>query len=156
MPSEQTTPVPGENSPADMGDAGDEELGALHCLGMCMDWEGHPAYQGEADAGLRQFLIDCAEGLRWQRDEIERLRAEVASLRLTLGGRTYSPDVPEPIGCPMPGACAQVAEIGRLRRAWLRVIQQENSCPATGDGCSAKRCGCAAEQEMLIREASDV
>lgn len=48
-------------------------------------------------------------------DEIERLRAEVASLRLTLGGRTFSADVPEPIGCPAPGACAQVAEIGRLR-----------------------------------------
>jgi hypothetical protein len=42
-------------------------------------------------------------------------RAEVASLRLTLGGRTFGPDIPEPIGCPCPGACAQVAEIGRLR-----------------------------------------
>jgi hypothetical protein len=99
----------------DLGDAGDEEIGALHCLGMCMDWEGHPSYQSDDDAGLRQFLIDCAEGLRWQRDEIARLRAEVASLRLTLGGRTFGPDVPEPIGCPAPGACAQVAEIGRLR-----------------------------------------
>ena len=48
-------------------------------------------------------------------DEAARLRAEVASLRLTLGGRTFGPGVPEPIGCPAPGACAQVAEIGRLR-----------------------------------------
>lgn len=47
--------------------------------------------------------------------EIERLRSEVASLRLTLGGRTFSGDsIPDPIGCPAPGACAQVAEIQRL------------------------------------------
>lgn len=58
----------GENSP------GDAETLALHCLGMCADWEGHPAYQGEDDAGLRRFLLDCADGLRWQRDEIGRLR----------------------------------------------------------------------------------
>lgn len=49
--------------------------------------------------------------------ENRRLEAEVASLRITLGGKTFSADVPSPIGCPMPGACAQVAEIGRLRRA---------------------------------------
>lgn len=53
----------------------DEEIGALHCLGMCADWEGHPAYQGDDDEGLRAFLLDCAAGLRWQRDEIARLRA---------------------------------------------------------------------------------
>ena len=70
----------------DLGNAGDEEIGALHCLGMCMDWEGHPAYQSEHDAGLRQFLIDCAEGLRWQRDEIERLRQALAEI-------AFQPDV---------------------------------------------------------------
>lgn len=47
--------------------------------------------------------------------EVKRLEAEVASLRLTLGGKTFGPDVPSPIGCPMPGACVQVAEIERLR-----------------------------------------
>ena len=47
--------------------------------------------------------------------EIMRLRAEVAALRLTLGGRTFGASIPEPVGCPAPGACAQVAEIGRLR-----------------------------------------
>ena len=46
--------------------------------------------------------------------ESHRLRAAVASLRLTLGG-TPGADVPEPIGCPCPGACATVAEIKRLR-----------------------------------------
>ena len=44
------------------------------------------------------------------------------------------------------------AEARRLRRGWLRVIQQENSCPATGGGCLAKRCGCLAEMEMLANE----
>ena len=58
-------------------------------------------------------------------EEIERLRAEVASLRLTLGGRTFSPDVSEPIGCPMPGACSQVAEIKRLR-ADIATLKIEN------------------------------
>ena len=47
--------------------------------------------------------------------EVERQRHEIASLRLTLGGRTFSATVPAPIGCPMPGQCAQVAEIERLR-----------------------------------------
>ena len=77
----------------------------------------------------------------------------VASLRLTLGGRTFSGQpVPDPINCPMPGACAQAAEIVRLRRGWLRVIQQENSCPATGGGCLAKRCGCLEEMEVLAND----
>ncbi len=44
------------------------------------------------------------------------------------------------------------AEIALIRRAWLRVIQEENSCPPTGGGCFAKRCGCVAEQQMLIDE----
>lgn len=47
--------------------------------------------------------------------ETSRLQAEVASLRLTLGGKTFSADVPEPVGCPVPGACQTVAEIKRLR-----------------------------------------
>lgn len=56
-----------------------------------------------------------------------------------------------------PGAMAEeaAAEIVRLRRGWLRVIQSENSCPATGGGCLAKRCGCLAEMEMLMQEASN-
>lgn len=84
--------------------------------------------------------------------ENKRLQAEVASLRLTLGGKTFSADVPEPIGCPAPGACAQVAEIGRLRRGWLRAIQQENSCETTGQPCGAKRCACVEERELLAND----
>lgn len=48
---------------------------------------------------------------------------------------------------------AAVAEAVRLRAAWLRVIQAENACAVTGQPCDAKRCGCAAEQAMLVREA---
>lgn len=44
------------------------------------------------------------------------------------------------------------AEAARLRRGWLATIQTENSCPATGGGCLAKRCGCLAKMEMLMRE----
>lgn len=90
--------------------------------------------------------------------ERDRLAAEVASLRLTLGGRTFDASVPEPIGCPLPGACSTVAEIVRgreMQAAWLHVIQAENTCGVTGKPCDAVRCGCAAEQEMLIREARE-
>lgn len=45
--------------------------------------------------------------------------------------------------------------LDELRAAWLRVIQAENTCAATGKPCHAKRCGCQAEQEMLIQEARD-
>jgi hypothetical protein len=44
------------------------------------------------------------------------------------------------------------ADVTRLRRSWLAVIQAENSCPATGGGCLSKRCGCLEEMEMLMRE----
>jgi hypothetical protein len=67
---------------------------------------------------------------------IEALAADVASLRLTLGMRTFSADVPEPIGCPAPGACAQVAEIKRLAADVARLrgaLQQAIQC--IGDGC---------------------
>lgn len=70
-------------------------------------------------SGASWQCTDTADVLEAAADEIERLEAEVASLRLTLGG-TPGARVPEPIGCPTPGACAQVAEIGRLR-AVIRV-----------------------------------
>lgn len=79
---------------------------------------------GQKTTDIVTRLRDVAPGygrLRLEAaDEIDRLRAEVASLRLTLGGKTFSPTVPEPIGCPLPGACSTVAEIGRLR-AVIRV-----------------------------------
>ena len=55
---------------------------------------------------------------------IKRLEDEVASLRLTLGGRTFSDQpVPDPVGCPLPGACVQVAEITRLREALKEIVE---------------------------------
>lgn len=42
--------------------------------------------------------------------------------------------------------------VARIYAAWLRVIQTENSCKPTGAPCDAKRCGCVAEQQMLIEE----
>jgi hypothetical protein len=47
------------------------------------------------------------------------------------------------------------ARLALALQAWLRVIQAENTCAVTGSPCHAKRCGCAAEQDMLIREARD-
>ena len=47
------------------------------------------------------------------------------------------------------------AVVERTRSAWLRVIQAENTCGVTGKPCDAVRCGCAAEQEMLIMEADE-
>ncbi len=47
---------------------------------------------------------------------------------------------------------ALVAERDRMRSAWLRVIQTENSCAATGTPCRPKRCGCEEEQNLLLQE----
>jgi len=44
------------------------------------------------------------------------------------------------------------AEIERLRRCWMRVLQEENSCEPTGNPCKSKRCGCLAELEALVKE----
>jgi hypothetical protein len=45
------------------------------------------------------------------------------------------------------------AEVERIKAAWLFVIQAENSCAVFGVPCrGGGKCGCAAEQEMLLRE----
>jgi hypothetical protein len=79
----------------------------------------------------------------------------LARLRLVAAWRKPGGPTPsEPMPSNYRAACDAVDEIVRLRRGWLRVIQQENSCPATGTKCLAKRCGCLAEMEMLANEQS--
>lgn len=76
----------------------------------------HPKCEPLPDLmGVCTQIDNMTTEIRSLRTENERQRSEVASLRLTLGGQTFSADVPDPIGCPIPGMCAQVAEIGRLR-----------------------------------------
>ena len=80
-------------------------------------------------------------------DEIERLLAERDEAVATLA--LYRAEN----GCTRGQRTTQwCGEATKLRRAWLRVIQAENQCPASGGGCLAKRCGCLAEMEMLIGE----
>jgi hypothetical protein len=70
-------------------------------------------------------VLESAAVMRALLTERDRLKSEVASLRITLGGKTFSGgDVPEPIGCPAPGACSQVAEIKRLRAEMDRMSQE--------------------------------
>jgi hypothetical protein len=87
-------------------------------------------YQPYTDHAMR----DAAATLRALLAERDRLEAEVASLRLTLGGKTFSADVPDPIGCPLPGACVQVAEIERLREA-LRPMVTEAALQGWHEDC---------------------
>jgi len=56
------------------------------------------------DSRVTVSCIVCA------REELERLRAENASLRASLGEPTGA----EPIGCPCPGACSATALQSRL------------------------------------------
>jgi post-segregation antitoxin (ccd killing protein) len=80
--------------------------------------------------------------------EIERLRAERAEAVAALA--LYRAEN----GCTRGQRTTQwCGEATKLRRAWLRVIQAENQCPASGGGCFAKRCGCLAEMELLIGDA---
>jgi hypothetical protein len=65
------------------------EMAAHYCIGMCADWAGHPEYEGDEHAGLRDFLAECADGLRWQRDEIARLR-DMIRARMGFNGASES------------------------------------------------------------------
>lgn len=49
-------------------------------------------------------------------------------------------------------AIEAINTILHLRFAWLSIIQGENSCTITGYPCGAKRCGCEAEQDLLLKE----
>lgn len=86
----------------------------------------------ELDAEVYHACMDAAAAIEARDAEIARLEAEVASLRLTLGGRTFSATAPEPIGCPAPGMCVQVAEIARLREALARIVALGNRVDMSG------------------------
>lgn len=77
-------------------------------------------------------MDEAAAAIEARDAEIARLEAEVASLRLTLGGRTFSATAPEPIGCPAPGMCVQVAEIARMREALARIVALGNRVDMSG------------------------
>jgi hypothetical protein len=54
---------------------------------------------------------------------------------------------------PEPGTMVWAEqEIQRLTKGWLRAIQQENSCPATGVKCPGLLCACLIEMELLANE----
>jgi len=114
---------------------------------------------------------DCAEAAA----EIERLRHDLTIARLDRDHAKAERDNAERLvneargerdeavaalalyraenGCTRGQRTTQwCGEATKLRRAWLRVIQQENQCPASGGGCLAQRCGCLAEMELLIGE----
>jgi len=120
-----------------------ERLAAFHSLSV-------DRYDAEEESGLKACAAMTATTLRALAAERDALRAEVASLRLTLGGKTFGADVPEPIGCPMPGACSQVKEIKRLRQAVERARGE-----ALEDAAAEVDCGCDIRSAVLDRLASD-
>ena len=105
----------------------------------------------ERGAGRRipgeSFLVEVSPGIFRLKAvvEAERERDEaVAALALYRAQH----------GCTRGQRTTQwCGEASKLRRAWLRVIQAENACPATGGGCLSQQCGCVVEMEMLMNEA---
>lgn len=91
-----------------------------------------------------------AAALRALAAERDRLAAEKDAVVATLAAYRMEN------GCTRGQRTTQwCAEASVLRAAWLRVIQGENACVVTGQPCHAKRCGCKAEQDMLIKEADE-
>lgn len=64
-------------------------------------WERSNPPPDEVRAAFRD-LIDARAEIDALRVEEERQRAEIAALRASLGERSGA----EPVGCPLPGACA--------------------------------------------------
>lgn len=100
----------------------------------------------ELDAEVYHACMDAAAAIEARDAEIARLEAEVASLRITLGGRTFSATAPEPIGCPAPGMCVQVAEIARMREALAGLLADTQH---SGHKCGDNDCPVAAARAAL-------
>lgn len=74
----------------------------------------------------------------------------LARLRLVAAWRKPGGPTPsEPMPSNYRAACDAVDKIERLRAGWLRCIQAQNSCAATGQPCR-ERCGCVLEQVALM------
>jgi hypothetical protein len=117
------------------------------CLGE--EENARAAREAEAEA-LRVKLSECEAQLKQVRDDWE-LDAELKAGLLQGVEAERDAQRAECLALASQLTEAQ-AHVARLRRGWLSVIQVENSCPATGGGCLAKRCGCVEEMEMLLRE----
>lgn len=109
---------------------------------------------GGSDEALRMGAVPvdasaCMETAAMLRALLARAEAAEAELAVEQEARELASE--SDAGWEQVASAAR-AEAARLRRGWLATIQTENSCPATGGGCLAKRCGCLAEMEMLMRE----
>jgi hypothetical protein len=118
------------------------EMIAHYCLGMCDDWAGHPAYVGPEHAGLRKFLSECADGLRWQRDEIERLRREVAEREEAAYRRGWDD--------------READFFHGVERTGLAVVTPDALADAHRAGAEAMREACAAEVDCRCAARRDV
>lgn len=77
---------------------GESSLLGLDEDGMAIVWD-------QGDAELMVSAPDLADDLLDARAELARQRAEISSLRASLGEANGS----EPVGCPAPGMCGCVA-----------------------------------------------
>lgn len=118
------------------------EMIAHYCLGMCDDWAGHPAYVGAEHAGLRKFLAECAAGLRWQRDEIQRLRGQLTEREKVAYKRGWN-DREEDF----------LAGVGRTG---LAVVAPDAVADAYRAGAEAMREVCAAQADCRCSTRADV
>jgi hypothetical protein len=123
------------------------EMIAHYALGMCDDWAGHPEYIGPEHAGLRTFLSQCADGLRWQRDEIERLRRELAEREKAAYKRGWEDREGdflagvERTGLVAMGPDTLAVTLGDAYRAGAEAMRE--ACAAEVD------CGCAERKDVL-------
>ncbi len=77
-------------------------------------YEGYAAGWGNWILAAREALA-AADAVAAPAPEITRLRAEVASLRASLG-QAPAREGAEPIGCPVPGACSAAGGLVRHKK----------------------------------------
>ncbi len=105
-------------------------------------WESHASIRAGCEealekcqpAALSEFITAARQHLPRALDEIERLTAEVASLRASLGQQPAG-DGAEPIGCPCPGACSASAAVAKMRDAVS--LFRSFGCPLCSGDCGS-------------------